>query len=209
MTFFLEYILLGLSLAAPIGPINAAQMARGIRGGFWNAWLLGLGSMTADILYLLVVYLGTVHFLQTPFLKTLLWSFGCFVLLYTGFESLYNTNKTAAMHRNSLKEPVLKSFGTGFFLSLLNPLSIMFWIGIYGSVLAEAAQKFEPTQLIIYTSGILLGIFLWDLSMAVASSHFHRVLNNRALGFISVLSGLSLIGFGLYFGIEALKQLFL
>ncbi|WP_167276349.1 LysE family transporter [Paenibacillus lupini] len=206
MSFYLEYILLGLSLAAPIGPINAAQMERGIRSGFWNAWLLGLGSMTVDILYLLVVYFGTVHFLDNPFMKTLLWSFGCFVLLYTGIASLKGV-KTELFHRNEEKESSLKSYGTGFILSVLNPLTIMFWIGIYGSVLVEATKKFEPSELLICTSGILLGVFLWDLSMATISSHFHRFLNDRALSLISVLSGLSLIGFGLYFGIEAIREL--
>lgn len=206
MTFYLEYILLGLSLAAPIGPINAAQMERGIRSGFWSAWLLGLGSMTVDILYLLVVYLGTVHFLDNSFMKTLLWSFGCFVLLYTGIESLRGV-KMDAMQRNIIKESGLKSFGTGFLLAVLNPLTIMFWIGIYGSVLAEATKKFGPTELLLCTSCIIFGVFVWDIGMAAVSSRFHRFLNNRALSFVSFLSGLSLIGFGVYFGIEAIREL--
>lgn len=86
MSLFLSYILLGLSLAAPIGPINAAQMDRGIRGGFWNSWVLGLGSLCADFVFIALVYFGTVHFLQVPFVKTFLWLFGSFVLLYSAIQ---------------------------------------------------------------------------------------------------------------------------
>lgn len=198
MGFYLEYILLGLSLAAPIGPVNAAQMERGIRSGFWSSWLLGLGSMTGDIIYLLVVYLGTVHFIDNPFMKTLLWFIGSFVLIYIGIESLLGARKINNLQRSAKREALLKSFGTGFFLSLLNPITIMFWIGIYGSVLAEASKKFETNSLLLYTCCILFGVFLWDIGMATISSHSHRFLNVRALTYISVLSGLSLIGFGVY-----------
>lgn len=36
MTVFLTYILLGISLAAPVGPVNAAQLNRGIKKGFFS-----------------------------------------------------------------------------------------------------------------------------------------------------------------------------
>lgn len=44
MSVFLSYIFLGLSLAAPIGPVNAAQLDKGIKGGFLHAWFVGLGQ---------------------------------------------------------------------------------------------------------------------------------------------------------------------
>ncbi|MFC4779053.1 LysE family transporter [Paenibacillus sp. GCM10023252] len=206
MSMLLSYILLGLSLAAPIGPINAAQMDRGIRGGFWNSWLLGLGSMLADVLFILIVYFGTVHFLDHPVMNTFLWVFGCFVLIYTGIDGL----KGAAAidtDRQASSEPLSRSFGTGFLISLLNPLTIMFWLGIYGSVLAKTAKTYETPQLIMYTLAILLGIGLWDLMMAITSSYSRRLLRPATLTLISRLSGLSLIGFGLYFGWQALQEL--
>lgn len=53
MNIFLSYIVLGLSLSAPVGPVNAAQIDKGIKNGFWHAWIFGLGAMTADGLYML------------------------------------------------------------------------------------------------------------------------------------------------------------
>ncbi len=93
MNIIFSYIFLGLSLAAPIGPINAAQIDKGIKGGFLNAWLVGLGATMADIVYMLLVYLGLVHFLEIPFMKAFLWLFGFFVLVYTGIESLISAGK--------------------------------------------------------------------------------------------------------------------
>jgi L-lysine exporter family protein LysE/ArgO len=208
MSIYISYILLGLSLAAPIGPINAAQLDKGIKYGFLHAWLVGVGAMAADMLYMLLVYFGVIHFLNTPFMQTFLWLFGCFVLLYIGVEGLLGAGQVISHEKRSLETPA-RSFISGFLMSLTNPLTILFWLGIYGSVLAETATSYGTTQLISYSSAIVLGILLWDLTMACLASGFRRLLTKRVLTYISMVSGLSLIGFGLYFGSEAFKALFL
>lgn len=76
-------------------------------------------------------------------------------------------------------------------------------------MLAETAATYHQHELVLYSFAIILGILLWDVTMACIASSFRNLLTGRILGFISVLSGLSLIGFGLYFGVEAFKALFL
>ncbi|USB32663.1 LysE family transporter [Paenibacillus sp. YPG26] len=203
----LSCLLLGLSLSAPIGPINAAQLDRGIRGGFWPAWLLGLGAVMADIVYILLVYFGVVHFVDTPFVKSFLWLFGFFVLVYIGIESLLTAQKITLQETRSA-ESLSRSFAAGFFMSLSNPISILFWLGIYGSILADTAATYAPKELMIFSAAVLSGVLLWDITMASLASAFRRWLTARLLKAISVISGLSLIGFGLYFGFEAAKILF-
>ncbi|MGM0844746.1 MAG: LysE family transporter [Bacillota bacterium] len=208
MAVFLSYIFLGLSLAAPIGPINAAQIDRGIKNGFWHAWLIGIGSVAADFLYMLVVYFGVVSFLHTPIVQTFLWSFGFFVLVYTGFESLLGAGKISSSTRQN-SDTYLKTFLTGFLMALSNPLTILFWLGIYGSVLAKTAQAYDHAHLVLYSGAIFIGITLWDVCMAALSSSFRKFLTDKLLVVISCVSGLSLIAFGFYFGWEAIKIIFL
>jgi threonine/homoserine/homoserine lactone efflux protein len=207
MAVLFSHFLLGLSLAAPIGPINTAQMERGIRSGFWHAWLVGLGAMLADGAFMLLVYFGVIHFLNEPFMKTFLWLFGCFVLTYTGVESLLQAGKQGIGHRGGSEAP-LKSFLAGFLLSVSNPMSILFWLGIYGSVLAEMIAKYEAREVMLYSLAIMSGIMLWDVMMAIMASAFRRFLTRPLLVTISVLSGLSLIGFGIFFGVQAFRLLF-
>ncbi|MEK3886090.1 LysE family transporter [Bacillus sp. FSL K6-3431] len=207
MGVFLGYIFLGLSLAAPIGPVNAAQLDKGIKSGFFHAWLVGLGAMVADGVYMLGVYFGLVHFLEFPFIKTFLWLFGFFVLVYTGFESLMDAGKIDLRSRKSDDSPV-KSFFSGFLMSISNPLTILFWLGIYGSVLAKISAEYDEKYVILYSVAIFIGLLIWDITMAAVASSFRRFLTKKTLAFISILSGLSLIGFGIYFGIQAAKVLF-
>ena len=207
MSIWISHLLLGLSLAAPIGPINAAQMDRGIKGGFLHAWLVGLGAMVADGIFMLLVYFGVIHFLNIPFMKTFLLLFGFFILTYIGVESLLTVGKTGMGTRGG-NESHVKSFSAGFIMSISNPLSILFWMGIYGSVLADMIAKYDAKRVLLYSCAIMAGIMLWDVTMALVASMFRRILTGRLIGAVSVISGLSLIGFGLYFGYEAYRILF-
>jgi L-lysine exporter family protein LysE/ArgO len=209
MNIFISYILLGLSLAAPIGPVNAAQLDKGIKQGFWPAWLIGLGAMAADAVFMLLIYFGSAHILSSPFVKTFLWLFGSFILIYSGIESLNNASNILSRSSKSNDESALKSFTSGFFMTLSNPLSILFWLGIYGSILAKTAESYGSLQLLFYSSGIFIGLLLWDITMAAVASLSSKLLNSFILMLISRIAGVSLIGFGLYFGYQAAKILIL
>ncbi|MCP1157502.1 MULTISPECIES: LysE family transporter [Bacillus] len=204
---YISYIVLGLSLAAPIGPVNAVRLEKGLKNGFWHAWIVGAGSMIADGVYMLIVYLGLVQFLDSPMIQTFLWLFGGFILLYSGIEGTMNANKISVTYIRS-KESLFKCFFTGFIMSVSSPLSILFWLGIYGSVLAKTASSFGTGQLLVYSLMIFIGLGLWDIFVAGLTSGFRRFLTSKAIIIISMLSGLSLILFGIYFGYQGIASLF-
>ncbi|KGP73344.1 LysE family translocator [Pontibacillus yanchengensis] len=206
MSIFFSYIFLGLSLSAPIGPINAAQLDKGIKHGFLSAWLVGIGAMVADMGFMLLIYFGLAQFIMIPIVKTFIWFFGAFVLVYTGVESIKSANATSS-EEDSQRATSSKSFFTGFFMALSNPLNILFWLGIYGSILAKTMDQYGQSQLFIYSSGIFLGILCWDFIMALVASSLKKLRKPKILTYISVIAGLVLIGFGIYFFIQACKIL--
>ncbi|MGN7310874.1 LysE family transporter [Alkalicoccobacillus gibsonii] len=204
----LSYIMLGISLAAPIGPVNAAQIEKGLRGGFFHSWFVGIGAMIADLLYMLIVFLGVSHFLEIEGVKVFLWLFGAFVLAYTGVESLKTGAKEASGTRHSvINESLTQSFWSGFLISVTNPLTILFWLGIYGSVLAKTVTLYEINQIWLYSAAIFVGIAAWDIVVAVLSSTARRFVNQKAISRVSILSGICLIGFGAYFGYMGVSTL--
>ena len=199
-------MLLGISLAAPIGPVNSAMINKGIKNGFWHAYVVGAGSVVADGIFMLLVYLGLSQFLNVPIIQIFLWLFGAFILLYTGFESIFKLDKISLSH-NRVKDPLSHCFFVGFIMSITSPLSIMFWLGIYGSVLAQTAHTQGTSSLLIYSFMILLGLTTWDLFMSTLTSGFRKFLNERILKGISIISGLSLLGFGIYFGQKGITMM--
>ena len=91
----IQQIVLGISLAAPVGPINIEMLKRGIERGFWHAWVVGIGGMTADVLFMLLIYFG----LSSVFMYTYVQAFmycRVFLLFYLGFQSV----KQGIFHSN-------------------------------------------------------------------------------------------------------------
>ncbi|WP_338470744.1 LysE family transporter [Niallia sp. XMNu-256] len=207
LTVLFSYILLGFTLAAPIGPVNSARLDKGIKNGFWHAWIVGVGSMIADGFFMLFVYLGMVQFLEVPIVQIFLWLFGAFVLIYSGVEGLVKLH-SITLADNRGKDSLVSCFLIGFMMSISSPLSILFWLGIYGSVLAKTAQTYGTEQLLIYSAMIFLGLALWDILVAALTNGLRRFLTVTSLKFISITSCLSLIGFGLFFGYQGIYALF-
>ncbi|ARD48873.1 LysE family transporter [Sporosarcina sp. P33] len=208
MNSILIYIFLGASLAAPIGPVKTVLLNTGLKRGFFHAWAFSLGSVTTDIMYMILVYFGVGQFIDSPLLKIILWSFGCFVLMYTGIENLLTLNKVEMRVKFGKRVRLRTSMLTGFLMSLMNPLTIIFWLGIYGSILAKTAGGSTGHTIIINSLAILSGIIIVDLCMAALSGGARKILSVKVLLITSIISSISMIGFGIYFGIQAYQALF-
>ncbi|WP_284140546.1 MULTISPECIES: LysE family transporter [unclassified Virgibacillus] len=202
MSIFISSIFLGLSISAPMGPINALQWEKGIRQGFIHSWLIGIGAMTADALFMLLIFLGIMQVAEIPLIKLFLWLFGFFVLCYTGIESIVNANTFDNEQRSVIEEKKRKSFRIGFLIALSNPLNILFWLGIYGSLLVQAPTKANHF-LFTATIGIFVGIIVWDVVMAWLATVLGKKANPFFLRITTIASGIVLIGFGAYFGVQA------
>ncbi|WP_333474116.1 LysE family translocator [Lysinibacillus sp. JK80] len=80
MDSIFTFIFLGISMAATIGPVKTVLLNTGLKNGFFHAWFFSLGAIATDIIYMFIVYFGIGQFINSIWLKTILWSFGCFVL---------------------------------------------------------------------------------------------------------------------------------
>lgn len=208
MNSIFTYIFLGISMAAPIGPVKSVLLNTGIKNGFFHAWFFSLGALTTDIMYMFIVYFGVGQFIDSPLMRIVLWSFGCFVLLYTGIENLLSLHKIEMNLKYGKRVRLRKSILSGFFMSLLNPLTILFWLGIYGSILANTAGVSTGYQIFINSIAILAGIILVDFIMSFLSSGARKLLSTKLLKIVSLISSIIMIGFGIFFGMQAFQALF-
>lgn len=202
------YFLLGISLAAPIGPVKATLLNTGIKNGFFHAWFFGIGAIVTDIIYMLMVYFGVGQFIDSPYMRIFLWSFGFFVLMYTGIENLLTINNISMDPKFRKIVRLRHSLLAGILMAFLNPLTILFWLGIYGSILVSGGGGISGIETIIISIAILLGIALVDFLMAFFSSSSRNLLSTSVLKAVSFISSLCMIGFGIYFGIQAFHALF-
>lgn len=202
----LQNIILGISLAAPIGPANIAVIKKGLNKGFISGFLVGVGVVTADTFYLLLIYFGLSNFLNIPILQTVIWVLGSVVLLYMGYKSIKEYFVTTTL--DELKPSQRNSFAEGFIINLSNPLAIVWWTGVFGSALAEALKKSAARfEVLLNSLTIVVGLLLWVFTVALLTHWGKKFLNEKSIKYISLIAGCLLLGFGLKFGYNAVLAL--
>lgn len=156
----IQQIVLGISLAAPVGPINIEMLKRGIERGFWHAWIVGIGGMTADILFMLLIYFGLSSVFMYTYVQAFMYCAGFFLLFYLGFQSVKQGISHSNMEYKQEEIGGLKqSFMAGFLIAISNPLNLVFWFGIYGSTLSSLLTKVTKQEAFCTVFVLLLVLF--------------------------------------------------
>jgi len=195
----LQNILLGLTLAAPIGPVNVEIIKRGLRSGFKQAFLTGAGAMCADTTYLILIFFGLTAFLNNDAMKIVLGIAGSFILVYLGAVSVKEFFKVSPVNKNPSQRLFKSSFVAGFALAISSPMTIVWWTGVFGALLASQAHPQANFSAFFSCLSILLGCCLWVFSLASTLHWGKKFINEKMTGTISLIAGIFLIGFGIYF----------
>ncbi|CAM4099847.1 amino acid transporter [Bacillus manliponensis] len=205
----IQQIVLGVSLAAPVGPINIEMIKRGVQKGFWHAWIVGIGGMSADILFMLLIYFGLSSMFMYTYVQAVMYCFGFFLLFYLGFQNVkQGISKEDMEYKKEEIGGLHHSYMMGFLIAISNPLNLVFWFGVYGSTLSSLLTKVSQTEALLYSFCIVVGIILWNLNIAF-SVHFGRTLfRPRALSYITAGAGVILVAYSIHFAYKAL-QLFI
>jgi threonine/homoserine/homoserine lactone efflux protein len=204
MNEIIRNVLLGISIAAPIGPSSLAVIQNGLRRGFLRAFLTGLGVTMADATILLIIYFGLSGFVRLPLFKGLIWTLGAIVLLFLGSQSLRE-----ALGKIDLERARVSTTGNplwvGYLVNISNPIAIIWWVGIFGSLLGASPGSAAKLGALLSSSTILIGILCWHSTMSVLTHWGKRFLNERTARYILVIAGLALILFGIRFAYYAIR----
>lgn len=205
MSLFITYLLFGITLAISIGPVNVELIKRGLTRGFLPSWFVGIGGMAADFLILFIIYLGLGTYLRSDIAQLLLGFIGSLLLIQIGIQNA-GKGLTSTIEPINISEKTKdkKSFQTGFLLAIANPLNIVFWAGIYSSLLSINEAAHTTPYLLI--SSIFLGIAISNIVFALISSLAKSYVKPTTLRLISSTSGIVLVGYGLWMGYTTISS---
>src|SRR3990172_8990998 len=134
MNIFLKGLLLGFSIAAPVGPIGVLCIRRTLAEGRTAGFASGLGAATADALYGSIAGFGLTivssflidqsHWLQLA---------GGIFLLYLGIKTFLAKSKETIETGSPLEKSrgIIGNYASTFLLTLTNPLTILSFIAIF------------------------------------------------------------------------------
>ncbi|TKD72053.1 LysE family translocator [Pseudalkalibacillus hwajinpoensis] len=203
----IAHIVLGLSIAAPLGPINIEIMKRGIHKGFWSSLFVGAGGMSADLLLMYLMFFGLAAFVKVSYVQVSLLILGAIILTLSGIQGCIS-EVSLDEEKDKEQSGLFSSYATGFMIAAFNPMNLLFWLGIYGSVLSVSLQQPDKWQAFFLSALVFIGIGLWNVNLCMTVHFGKSLLKPRILRAISVTASLVLLFFGLRFGYLAAEMIF-
>ncbi|MBU1662878.1 MAG: LysE family translocator [Chloroflexi bacterium] len=194
MTTFLLGLIIGISIAAPVGPIGVLCIRRTLTEGRLAGLVSGLGAASADAIYGVIAGFG-LTFISGFLVEQQTWLrlLGGLFLCYLGVRTYLSrpSDKPAVARSHSL----LGNYLSIFVLTLTNPITIISFAVIFAGLgLAESGGDYIFATLMVL--GVFTGSALWWLCLSLGVGLFRDKVAARWMQWINSISGGVVFGFG-------------
>ncbi len=199
MITLFEGVKIGLLLSILAGPLLFALLQAGIEQGARGGFSVALGIWVSDWLFIAALVWGFSFFhalSAQPEFRFWITLLGAFTLGGGGVSMLLSKKTPESDHLSPSRKTDIQLFVKGFLINTINPFTVFFWMGAIGAMAVQ--QEFSPGDLWILCLGIMLTIMFADSAKVLFAKAIRRFLNPKHIVWLRRISGLALLGFGLW-----------
>jgi len=196
LAIFLRGLIIGLSIAAPVGPIGVLCIRRTLSDGRATGFASGLGAATADAVYGAVAAFG-LSLVTNALVEQRLWlqAAGGVFLCYLGGRTWMAVPR-AASEAPAGGRGLAAAWASTFALTLTNPTTIISFAAIFAGLgLGRSVGGYGPPSVMVL--GVFLGSALWWLILSVGVGLFRSSLTPHRLRWVNRGSGAIIVAFGI------------
>lgn len=190
----LKGLVLGFSIAAPVGPIGLLCINKTLKNGKLSGFLSGLGAASADMIYGAIAALGLTAIsgvlLKYAFYIKLL---GGLFLCYLGAKIFFSKESKKTKDEDS--KGLLADYFSTFFLTITNPMTIISFTAIFAGMGIMSADKAGIWEFVV---GVFLGSALWWLCLCFIAGYVGQKSDEKFILAINKISGLIIFAFGVW-----------
>jgi threonine/homoserine/homoserine lactone efflux protein len=205
MNDFLSALPFSVLLVFATGPLFFLVLETSITKGIKSAFLIDLGAVFADVIFVFVAFLGTKSLLadikDNPNLYIL---GGVLLLVYASISAITTVRKKNEIIENEPIEPkgfrLFTYFLKGFFLNIINVGTFLFWLGLFVSIAPNL--ELETNRIIVFFSTVILGYLTLSFVKIVLAKQLSKTLTPPVIYKIRLLVCVLLVVFGIYFIIQ-------
>ena len=194
LLLFGQSLLIGLSIAAPVGQIGVLAIQRTLDHGRAAGLATGLGAAFADAVYGAIGAFGATSLIAWLLgLRFWLGLIGGGVLLVLAWRiAIQPVGRRGGGHAQA--GTLLRYLSGTFMLTLSNPTTILSFMAVFGA-LASHARVASPWAMV---TGVLVGSALWWLILAIGVGWLRDRFNERWQRAVNQVSAALLAGLGLW-----------
>lgn len=213
-TLYRNCFLIGASAAMAIGPIFVLIFNRAALYGFKRGFATAFGAAIGDGILFELGFLGVLNFLEASkkFIIAMDFVIGL-VLILLGIKTFlvdrkYLTDYTSGLSAYIVKkEYFIVTTMKSFFLTVINPITVLFFIFVSMKIMQTKTFTFSYFDYIFASVMIAVGSLTTFSSVALVARHLRKRLSKGQLFIASYISGVAFILLGVYFSFDFLRQL--
>jgi threonine/homoserine/homoserine lactone efflux protein len=192
----------GMILQLAVGPMCLMVFNTSTTYGFLIGLSLVLAISLIDGLYIILSGLGIAAIINKEKIKTTIKILGCIVLVLFGTNTItgafgFKLLPDLKLFSNTTNQNI---FIQGLLLTSSNPLTIIFWGGVFSTQVAE--YDFSKKQLVFFGFGCILSTLFFLTIVSFCGSILSGFLPQVIIKILNVMVGAILI----YFGIKLLLK---
>lgn len=196
---FIKSVVMGLSIAVPVGPIGMLCIQRSLSRGFQAGFATGIGAACADAIYGLLGALGIAGIVTAfPVLTIALKIAGGAFLVWLSWSVARQPPAASAPQRDLSRTTVLRDFLTTFGLTLSNPMTILSFVGIFAALgpLSGAPEGAMRPAVEWMVAGVFVGSATWWLCLSGATAALRTRMSFAFMHRLSRVSAAVIAAFG-------------
>lgn len=192
-------IFIGLSVTAPLGPVNLIVTRTAIQRSFGVAVLTGLGAVLADVVYASLAAYGVrsiERFIaQYAMPLTLVGGTMLVILGIRLARSHMSLEQLALQDVPSRRIIIRKALGT-FLLTLTNPGVFFGFLAIFGTMSGVLVLASSPGRPLTVVAGVAIGGTLWWLFLSFVVTRLKSRITATTFDRINRWTGVLIAAFG-------------
>lgn len=195
ISFYLKGLIIGFSIAAPVGPIGVLCIRRTLSEGRISGFASGLGAASADAVYGCIAGFG-LTFVSGFLIGQQIWLrvIGGLFLCYLGIKTFLS--RPAQQAASAKGNGLIGFYASTFFLTLTNPMTILSFVGIFAGLgVVSTHGNFLSAGILVF--GVFSGSALWWLLLSSGVGLFRKKFTPSGLAWVNKISGLIITAFGL------------
>lgn len=193
--FFMKGLIIGLSVAVPVGPIGILCIRRTLNQGRVIGFLSGLGAATADAWYGAIAGFG-LTFLSNFLIGQQTWLrlIGGVLLCIIGVRMFLS--KPAQRGASAESSSLWSAYLSTLFLTLTNPVTILFFAAVFAG-LGVGSSSSHYVSAAILVLGVFTGSALWWFILSGFTGLLRGMFSDQGLQWLNRIAGLIIMGFSL------------
>jgi threonine/homoserine/homoserine lactone efflux protein len=193
--FLLKGLVVGFAIAAAIGPIGILCIRKTFEHGRLSGLFSGLGAAVADTLFGIIAAFG-LTFISDFLMTSQFWLrlIGGLFLVYLGGKT-FLTKPTLEL-RSVTHKTLVNDFVTTFFLTLVNPTTILSFLAIFAGLgIGEIGGNYSHAFWLVL--GIFVGSSIWWVILCEGITFFRQKISQKVMRAINRAAGIVIAAFGI------------